>query len=453
MSNRIEDAIRKLIMKRRQQDALLENIIKHALVPLPQQNKITAKPKSGAILEHIIKKTLLTEGVAKIVRTKKEDFELAKKCGADHVFAVVTKQLPESRLSAAIAAACNASGGDPESKKEDVGPAGKYASAPDFDYAPNLDEPDQIQYISAYYYLYGNVKQLGKRYRVTVLVMNTKTALLKYMANYEKPNQGDTFYMDNLRITVGNATVRSMKSMLNIIKDKIEYADPNWYLKNNQEILYPPQAWYDFAKSEFPGVAVSFGQDADDITNEPADQEETDNVQDDIQEVTNKKVGASTFTGTWNNTKGHPIAGQMTTPHPDGVIVKDGTWTYDTNKDEYWFSQGTKKYPNGSYYKGTFNASKFLDGEYYEISEPYTDSNSKTVYKTTTGYKQGGKIDTTKQFKISQFDLTTKKETAYYEGTVDENAKANNGTVWEDSTKTTESGKYINGEFKQAETK
>jgi hypothetical protein len=448
MSNRIEDAIRKLIMKRRQQDALLENIIKHALVPLPQQNKITAKPKSGAILEHIIKKTLLTEGVAKIVRTKKEDFELAKKCGADHVFAVVTKQLPESRLSAAIAAACNASGGDPESKKEDVGPAGKYASAPDIYYVDNLDAPDAVTPpISAYYYLYGNVKQLGKRYRVTVLVMNTKNALLKYMETHKGSNQGDQIFAAGRKILVGNATVRSMKTMLNIIEDDIKNADPNWYLKNNQEILYPPQAWYDFAKSEFPGVAVSFGQDI------PDEQEETDNVQDDIQEVTNKKVGASTFTGTWNNTKGHPIAGQMTTPHPDGVRVSDGTWTYDTNKDEYWFSQGTKKYPDGSYYKGTFNASKFLDGEYYEISEPYTDSNSTSVYKTTTGYKQGGKIDTTKQFKISQFEVTTKKENAYYEGTVDENVKPNNGTVWEDSTKTTEFGKYINGEFKQAETK
>ena len=181
MSNRIEDAIRQLIMKRRQQDALLENIIKHALVPPSQQNKITAKPKPGAILEHIIKKTLLTEGVAKIVRTKKEDFEWAKKCGADHVFAVVMKRLPESRLTMAIAAACNASGGDPESKKEDVGPDGKYASAPDIQYQMNLDNPDAVTKISAYQYVYGNIKQIGKRYRVTVLVMNTKNALVKYL--------------------------------------------------------------------------------------------------------------------------------------------------------------------------------------------------------------------------------------------------------------------------------
>jgi hypothetical protein len=233
-------------MKRRQQDALLENIIKHALVPPSQQNKITAKPKPGAILEHIIKKTLLTEGVAKIVRTKKEDFELAKKCGADHVFAVVMKRLPESRLSAAIAAACNASGGDPESKKEDVGPDGKYASASDLEYAPNLDEPDQITFISAYYYLYGNVKQLGKRYRVTVLVMNTKNALLKYMSHHQG-SQGDRSATDNTRIMVGNARVWSMKLMLNLIESKIEEADRKWYLKNDQEISFPPQAWYDFA--------------------------------------------------------------------------------------------------------------------------------------------------------------------------------------------------------------
>jgi hypothetical protein len=440
MSNRIEDAIQKLIMKRRQQDALLENIIKHALVPPSQQNKITAKPKPGAILEHIIKKTLLTEGVAKIVRTKKEDFELAKKCGADHVFAVVMKRLPESRLSAAIAAACNASGGDPESKKEDVGPDGKYASAPEIEYAPNLDEPDQITLISAYYYLYGNVKQLGKRYRVTVLVMNTKNALLKYMSHHQG-SQGDMSATDNLRIMVGNARVWSMKLMLNLIESKIEEADRKWYLKNDQEIPFPPQVWYDFAKNEFPGVATTFDQDA------PADQEDPDNVQDDIQDVTDKKVGPSTFTGTWNNTKGHPVSGQMTVPHPDGVIVKDGTWTYDTNLNEYWLSQGTKKYPNGDYYKGTFDANKFLDGEYYEIGTPYTDPDSRRIYKITTGYKQGGKIDTTKQFKISQFDATTKKEVAYYEGTVDENVKVNNGTVFEDSTKTTELGKFINGEW------
>lgn len=446
MSNRIEDAIRQLIMKRRQQDALLENIIKHALVPLSQQNKITAKPKPGAILEHIIKKTLLTEGVAKIVRTKKEDFELAKKCGADHVFAVVTKRLPESRLSAAIAAACNASGGDPESKKEDVGPDGKYASTPDIDYAPNLDEPDQIQFASAYYYLYGNVKQLGKRYRVTVLVMNTKNALLKYMSHH-RGLEGDVFIARFQKNPVGNVSVKSMKMMLNLIEDGIEKADREWYRKNEQEITYPPQAWYDFAKNEFPGVAISPGASTDDITNDPADQEETDNVQDDIQEVTDKKVGPSTFTGTWNNTKGYPVSGQMTIPHPDGVTIANGTWTYDTNSNKYWFSQGTKKYPDGSYGKGTFDASKFLDGEYYEIDVPRTDPDLGRVYATITGYKQGGKIDTTKQFKLSKFDASTKKEVAYYEGTVDENVNPNNGTAFEDSTKTTELGKFTNGEW------
>jgi hypothetical protein len=433
-------------MKRRQQDALLENIIKHALVPPSQQNKITAKPKPGAILEHIIKKTLLTEGVAKIVRTKKEDFELAKKCGADHVFAVVTKRLPESRLSAAIAAACNASGGDPESKKEDVGPDGKYASTPDIDYAPNLDEPDQISVISAYYYLYGNVKQLGKRYRVTVLVMNTKNALLKYMA-YHQGLEGDVFATASSYNPVGNVSVKSMKMMLTLIEDRIENADMGWYRKNKQEIPYPPQAWYDFAKNEFPGVAISPGASTDDITDDLADQEETDNVQDDIQEVTDKKVGPSTFTGTWNNTKGHPVSGQMTVPHPDGVIVKDGTWTYDVNSNNYWLSQGTKTAPSGEFQKGTFDANKFLDGEYYQIGTPYTDPDLGRVYRTWTGYRQGGKIDTTKQFKISIFDVSTKKEVSYYEGTVDETVDPNNGTIWEDSTKTNELGKITNGEW------
>ena len=448
MSNRIDDAIRKLIMKRRQQDALLENIIKHALVPLPQQNKITAKPKPGVILEHIIKKTLLTEGVAKIVRTKKEDFELAKKCGADHVFAVVTKRLPESRLSAAIAAACNASGGDLESKKEDVGPAGKYASAPSLEYAANLDEPDQIQFISAYYYLYGNVKQLGKRYRVTVLVMNTKNALLKYMAHHQGLNQGDTAVYAGSNIPVGNASVKSMKLMLNLIEDNIEYADRKWYLKNDQEIPFPPQAWYDFAKNEFPGVAVTFDQDADDITNEPAEQEETDNVQDDMQEVTDKKVGASTFTGIWNNTKNIPVNGTITSTNGNQY---SGDFSYDITSKKWWLSKGIWIRNNGEYtQQGTFDQSgKFLEGIVSNTIKNATD-NTKIIWKY---FHVGGDIDTTNnKSTATRYDASNKVIT-FYQGTVDKDVNMYTGTVYTDETKSTKLGTYTNGEFKQAETK
>jgi len=446
MSNRIEAAIRQLMLKRSQQDALLENIIKHALIPPSQQNKITTKFKPGAILEHIIKKTLLTEGLSKIVRTKKEEFELAKKCGADHVFAVVTKRLPESRLSEAVEAACNVSGGDPKSKKEDVGPVGKYATAPDIEYAPNLDDPDQIEFISAYYYLHGNVKQLGERYRVTVLVMNTKNTLLKYMATHQGRNQSDALNTDNLRILVGTATVKSMKSMLNLIEHRIDNRDLKWYRKNEPELPMPPKAWYDFAKNEFPGVtAVATLGYEDDITDDPEDQEETDNVQDDIQKVTDKVLkNGNTFTGTWNNTKGHPVTGKMT--YTDGRIY-DGTWTYDAATNTYRLSNGTKTASDGQYEKGTFDVNKKLqDGEYYAIGNQFTSS-GKTVYRTYQGFKTGGNIDTTKQFKISQFDATTKKENAYYEGTIDANLKFVNGTIWEDSTKTKEAGKFINGEF------
>jgi hypothetical protein len=286
--------------------------------------------------------------------------------------------------------------------------------------------------------------------------MNTKNALVKYLTAHRGAPEGNgddgsnTFETSGrIGSKVGNVSVKSMKNILQMCEDSrnINSIDQKWYLKNRQEIPIPPQAWYDFAKDEFPGVATTISQDAGDITDDPTDQEETDNVQDDIQEVTDKKVGPSTFTGTWNNTKGHPVSGQMTIPHPDGVTIANGTWTYDTNSNKYWFSQGTKKYPDGSYGKGTFDASKFLDGEYYEIDVPRTDPDLGRVYATITGYKQGGKIDTTKQFKISRFDASTKKEVVYYEGTVDENVKPNNGTAFEDSTKTTELGKYTNGEW------
>jgi hypothetical protein len=430
-------------MKRRQQDALLENIIKYALVPPSQQNKITAKPKPGAILEHIIKKTLLTEGVAKIVRTKKEDFELAKKCGADHVFAVVTKRLPESRLSTAIAAACNASGGDPESKKEDVGPDGKYASAPNLEYAINLDEPDQISFISAYYYLYGNVKQLGKRYRVTVLVMNTKNALLKYMAHHQGL-QSDTAVTDSSFIAVGNASVKSMKLMLNLIEDRIENVDRKWYLKNKQEIPYPPQAWYDFAKNEFPGVASSPGVVAtDDITDDPADQEEIDNVQDDIQEVTDKKVGTSTFTGTWNNTKGIPIKGIFKQRN----TTLDGTFSYDATSKRWWFSNGTWKTPD-QIRIGTFTENGvFTDGEYQFTNREVVSSMPDVSYRVYHGFKTADDIDTkNNNSKIFAYDASN-KVISYYEGTFNLDGNPNNGTLYTDDTKSTITGTFTNGKY------
>jgi hypothetical protein len=415
-------------MKRRQQDALLENIIKESLL-------------------------LELKSVGKLVRTTNEDMKIKQTLGAEFVFAVVTKRYTEKQLANVIASIAIASGAKdkPDDTFEDIGVGSKYATAEFNEYQQDLDSK-ALGRMPKYYYLYGNMKQIGQRYRITVCIMDSNKTIPYRQKHLGGGDDGDVMEYEGKTSwgKVGNARIQSMKSLLTYINDFIENIcyDKTWYSKNNVGMKYPPAAWYEFAGMTQPAAEFTVQQ----ILNQKCDytwEEEpsTDNVQDDIQEVTDKEVGPSTFTGTWNNTKGHPVSGQMTIPHPDGVIVKDGTWTYDINLNDYWLSQGTKKYPNGDYYKGTFDANKFLDGEYYQIGTPYTNPDSKRMYKITTGYKQGGKIDTTKQFKVSQFDATTKKEVAYYEGTVDENLNANNGTVFEDSTKTTELGTYTNGEW------
>ena len=428
MINRIEDAIRQLIMKRRQQDALLENIIKESLL-------------------------LELKSVGKLVRTTNEDMKIKQTLGAEFVFAVVTKRYTEKQLANVIASIAIASGAKdkPDDTFEDIGVDSKYATAEFNEYQQDLDSK-ALADTQKYYYLYGNMKQIGQRYRITVCIMDSNKIIPYIQKHIGGGPGGDEMEFEGKSSwgKVGNARIQSMKSLLTNINDFIENIcyDKTWYSKNNVGMKYPPAAWYEFAGMTQPAAEFTVQQ----ILNQKCDdtwEEEpsTDNVQDDIQEVTDKKVGPNTFTGTWNNTKGYPVSGQMTGPHPDGVIIANGTWTHDANSKSYWFSQGTKKYPNGDYFKGTFNASKFLDGEYYEIDVPRTDPDLGRVYKTTTGYKQGGKIDTTKQFKISKFDASTKKEVVYYEGTVDENVKPNNGTAFEDSTKTTELGKFTNGEW------
>ena len=426
MSNRIEEAIRKILFTRKQHDILLEQIIKQAL--------------------------LEGKTVAKIKDATKAEQQAGKQAGAVVVYAVVMRNVSEQNITKGVFAATNSVGlKDPnkrESKQIDIGPNSIYATTTkEFVLDPiNLKQSD-VLIRGEYQYFIGNINKTGNRIRCVVWIIP-----MNLWQQYEQFVHTDEYYKDSgSRFLVDGLSsyseqfkatiITTMKSWIRRSESRASNPalDKKWYMEKNEGELkpLPPESWYNFAGLP-PSKAVALGTDA---------QTNSDTDQDDIVEVTDKKVGAYTFTGTWNNTKGHPIAGQMKVQHPDGVIVKDGTWTYDTNKDEYWFSQGTKKYPNGDYYTGTFDANKFLDGEYYEIGNPYTNSDSKTVYETTTGYKQNGKIDTTKQFKISLFDSTTKKEIAYYEGTVDENVKQNNGTVWENSTKTKELGKFTNGKF------
>ena len=386
MSNRIEDAIRQLIMKRRQQDVLLENIIRESL--LMEDDK------------QYKRKTIIKSA------TKKNRSIAAKYGGIAYQVVIRGRKLTTNEIN-------NTVYGKTVGNKQ----VGKMSS-----------------YNDGYIYIISTKEDISTTdEKFSYYVINVLVLPEQRLAQFKKTEQTSSFSKLG---DIGNSIMINAEYFANDYNVPAEIIDALEVKRIDKYAIRDL-----FNKSDSTSANQTSTPEQPENSNEP---EETDVIED----VVDKKFkNGSTFTGKWNSTMNSAVSGIWTVPHPDGVIVKDGTWTFDKESKLNWLSQGIKTAPSGEFEKGTFDFNKLLDGEYYEIGSPYTDTDMGRVYKTWTGYKQGGKIDTTKQFKISVFDVSTKKEVSYYEGTVDETVKPNNGTIWEDSTKTNELGKITNGEW------
>ena len=435
MSNRIEEAIRKIIFERKQQDVLLEQIIK---------------------------KSLITEQVPKVKTSKISNAEQqeAKAAGAVYAYSVITRNVTLKNLARSVAAVTIQAGlsrdDDPtndstERKTQNIGADSIYATTQtqwiEDPVNPTLSELGVAEYI----YFIGNIKEMGKRIRCVVWIIPVKlwgqyVQVVRPAKNYDETGI-DSFQTDGNQSTrIGITMAITMKSWITNQsegrKDRTDL-DKEWYIKNNGGEIkpLPPESWYKFAGLT-PAKAISLGVTAN---NEPTEPEPAEtNVQDDQVEVTDKKLkNGSTFSGTWNNTKNIPVNGTVTSTNGNQY---SGDFSYDVTSKEWWLSKGIRTANNGEYTEqGTFDQSgKFLEGTVSNTIKNATD-NTKTIWKY---FHVGGSIDMTNNKSTATRYDASNKVIAFYQGTVDKDIKPYTGTEYTDDTKTTTIATYVKGEYK-----
>lgn len=358
MSKRIEEAIRNIMFTRKQQDVLLEQIIKKSL-----------------ITETTIK--------AKITGISKSEWAKAQAAGAVYAYGVVTRNVTLSNLPKSVAAVTRQSGlsrdDDPtndatELKTKNIGETSEYAtSTSEFSYDPT--DKNSAHTVGTYTYFIGNIKETGKRTRCVVWIIPMKLwepyeqTVLKKEEDYVEIFTTEGEYLAK----IGRARIITMKNFIKYSHDRANTPsiDREWYIKNNEsEIPLPPASWYEFA-DETPAVAISIGRQ--DVA--PA----VDNVQDKIIDVVDKKLSdGDTFTGTWNDTKGYPIEGKIV-----NIKITNNTktiWIYfvvngevDTNNEK----------ASATMYDASKKVIGFYEGTMDKDVKPYTGITYTDDTKTT----------------------------------------------------------------------
>ena len=435
MSNRIEEAIRKIIFERKQRDVLLEQIIK---------------------------KSLITEQVPKVKTSKISNAEQqeAKAAGAVYAYSVITRNVTLKNLARSVAAVTIQAGlsrdNDPtndstERKTQNIGADSIYATSQtqwiEDPVNPTLSEVMVAEYI----YFIGNIKEMGKRIRCIVWIIPVKLwgqyVQVVRPAEFYDSSQSDTYESEgNQSNKIGTTMAITMKSWIENQsegrKDRTDL-DKDWYIKNNGGEIkpLPPESWYKFAGLT-PAKAIALGAVANDVPTEPEPAET--NVQDDYVEVEDKKLkNSGTFSGTWNNTKNIPINGTVTSTNGNQY---SGDFSYDVTSKVWWLSKGIRIANNGEYTEqGTFDQSgKFLEGTVSNTIKNATD-NTKTIWKY---FHVGGDVDTTNNKSTATRYDASNKVIAFYQGTVDKDIKPHTGTEYTDDTKTTTIATYVNREYK-----
>jgi hypothetical protein len=384
MSNRIEDAIRQLIMKRRQQDALLENIIKHSLF---EDDEPAAKKATG-------RKTVLKKA-PKDVRAA-----AAKYGGIAYRVVIRGRNLSIGEINNIV-----------------------YGKTSGNAQIGRMSPP----YNQGYVYVISTASDASTAdekfsyYIVNVLVLPNST-LDKYKRNTEITSGG---YIGE----IGNSI------MINAERFADEYNVP-------QEIIDALEVKR-ISKYELKQI---FTQDSKPNASVPATTNaEFETETDVISDVTDQPIGnkGGVFTGKYNATKGIPIQGIFKIRN----TTLDGTFSYDATSNHWWFSNGTWKTPD-QIRIGTFTENGvFTDGEYQFTNREVVTSMPDVSYRVYHGFKTAGDIDTkNNKSKIFVYNASN-KVISYYEGTFNLDGDPNNGTLYTDDTKSTITGTFTNGKY------
>lgn len=389
MSNRIEEAIRKIIFERKQRDILLESIIKRSLFEDDDLPVKTAR-----------RRTTILKKAPKDVRA------VAAKYGGIAYRAVIRgKGLTIGEINNLVHGKT--------SGNSQIGAMSPPYNTGDYTYIVSTTAD------------FSTEDERYSFYIVNVLVLPNSN-----LDKYKRPKKEQTGSIINFINSSPMITAHSFNDdYQNIPQDIIDALQVKRISKYELKQIF---------------AQVTQAQSAEPAT---TDADTSATQEDVISDVKDIPLGNGIFNGKYNETKGIPIRGEWTV---DSKLMS-GDFIYDANTNRWWFSSGTKqiKTPNDEkLFQGTFDQNGFLEGS---ASLTITDPTNDTVEVYKTFYKDGVIDTTNSKSTFTQYKL--KKIVAFYEGSFTENAAFKTGTVYTDDTKSTKIGTYTNGEYKQSETK
>lgn len=503
MSNRIEEAIQKIIFTRKQQDVLLERIIKQSLLLEDAPRKITIRALS------------------------KKQFAYAQSQGAEYAFQIVTKDIvaPSSDMISWVQKIIVKSDEDTRDRVA-IGPASKFAKGTTA-YNLNLNDSKSTVNLPNYIYLVRgpyneNIDNINKsnsekkqtytrkylrkntddnkttkgRFKLSVWIipLTVYGPLLQYKGHFRGANI--TKILDSYP-KIGDAIVLRENNFSTLLTARLTKIKPG----TARDLKDAPESWgisiNDTNVSIKPGEAPSewYKQVMRGMG------ESTSNIVD----VKDLDLLGGKFTGKWDEVFEIPVQGVFTATNE---TIYDGTFSADGD-GKWWLSQGTITFKDGQIQSGQFNRDfalngfgsytlsdgtkfkgNFKDGKRVDgtlttndqtkvgtwdqndnfLSGKITYSDGSTVegtfrdgvaiyYEKNTGggapdhwnkklhFNSDGEIDESKNVYIEYYD-NSNNLINYYEGTIKKDTMPLNGTFYA-SDKTTVQGTYTNGEFKR----
>ena len=505
MSNRIEEAIRKIIFERKQQDALLEQIIKKSLITEASPRKITIKPLSNKELEY------------------------AQSQGAEFGYAIITKDIVriESDMNSWVRDVTVKSDEDTRNRVA-IGPSGKFAKGTTA-YNLNLNDPKSTVNLPNYIYIvrgpyeesidgptqskrYVRKRNKAKeaddtkikgRFKMVVWIipLSVYGPLLQYKGVYQGVYSDNVFdILDLNKSKIGNTVILDDNDFKVLLTNRLTKIKPG----TADELKTAPESWgknINKPQSNFEGErpknwieyvnrGLGLGQST------PVD-------------VADQEVWNGKFTGKWDNNFEVPISGKWI----GDKATMEGEFLSSPAENKWWLSQGTITYADGDKLTGQFNQSfqlngsnctyvqpdgttttgTFKDGLFIEGKMVHPDGKTRTgsfnengklisgkiVYpdgdeesgifisgvtiyigKNVSGggqeviqfhYDDQGNIDTTK-IGYKEFYDSSNKLINYYSGTINTNGTALTGTLYK-ADKTIVIGTYTNGVWKPEKAK
>jgi len=323
MSNRIEDAIRQLILKRRQQDALLENIIKQSLL-----TEVTYKAKTKPL--------------------SNKQLAFAKSQGAEYAYGVVFNTLPkdaDKRLKLATDATLD-SATDSRSDRVSIDASSKFAKGTS-DVNINLNDPKEKINLPNYIYYLRDLYDDDNPNDPDLQPLPTRKSIRRKVKN-------DKFQRGRYKLQVW---IIPISEYLKYFKFKgkykgIKFPEPSY--KIGDSYVVEENYWSSVMTAQLTKIADgtmnelnNFPPKWGQITVRHPSLEDPNRQQrlsmisrgmgvefESTKDVTNVKWRNGIFTGKWDIISNGPSDGELTTE----TDIYTGTWMYDSVSDTFWLS-------------------------------------------------------------------------------------------------------------------